>query len=230
MIDIYILTMGRWLYLDKALSSIKRSLDPAIDIGVHIYSQGLEYPDPLINQWKDAKNWLSFNKFTKNIGIANAMNNIIPTLVKPLIMKMDEDCEIISRNFFLHIKEINKLKPRLVFSPYPVGLINNPGGPPKVKHEILYGDKLDTFYTFRHVAHIGGFARIAPRELVKDWQFPNDLDPQNKISGTEDGHHSNKCLANGIEMAYLENALIVEHQESTLGQHERYKEYFKSRF
>lgn len=222
--------MGRWNYLHKALSSIERSLDEFNKVKVHVYSQGLDYPNTFVNQWNHAREWIAFNKFTKNIGIANAMNYIIPTLTRPLIMKMDEDCEIVSRNFFIHIREINKLKPKLVFSPYPVGLINNPGGPPKNRHEVIYGEPLDTYYTFRYVSHIGGFARIAPRELVKDWKLPDDLDPQNKISGTEDGHHSAKCLASGIEMAYLENALIVEHQESTLGQHQRYKEYFATRF
>ena len=79
------------------------------------------------------------------------------------------------------------------------------------------------------VHHVGGFARISPREVVKDWVLAPDL--MEGQSGNEDGQHSSRCLDENISMAYLENAIIVEHQESTLGQHKRYGEdYFGKRF
>ena len=110
-------------------------------------------------------------------------------------------------------------------------LINNPGGVPRLAPQFVsYGSETDTFYTLRPVDHVGGFARIAPRELVKDWVLASDRNIPG-ASGNEDIQFSRLCVQNNIPMYYLENALIVEHQESTLGQHARYgKDYFGERF
>jgi len=157
------------------------------------------------------------------------MNKILPQLKGDIIIKMDEDCVLRSPNFFTHVKEVHTMFPRLVFSPFPVGLINNLGGPPSDQRGVVHGEKTDTYYTFRAVNHIGGFCRISPANPTKEWVF--DYDKSETSSGTEDGQHSQKCITEGLPMVYLENALIVEHQESTLGQHKRYGEdYFGKRF
>jgi len=166
----------------------------------------------------------------ENIGIASGLNMIIPRLTAPIIIKMDDDCKIQSSNFFLHIMAVNKLNPNLVFSPFPVGLINNLGGPRRsADRYVQYSEEADTYYTFRPVDHVGGFARVTPLHALKGCKFEPDLKPG--ISGNEDGQYSEYCREHGIKMAYLENALIVEHNESTLGQHARYGEaYFNGRF
>jgi len=88
---------------------------------------------------------------------------------------------------------------------------------------VEYSVETDTYYTFRKVHHVGGFARIMPVEYFKQINFTN--------THSEDTECSTWCNNNNIPMYYLENALIVEHQESTLGQHARYGEkYFKGRF
>lgn len=166
----------------------------------------------------------------ENIGIASGLNMIIPRLTAPIVIKMDDDCKIQSHNFFLHLMAINKLNPDLVFSPFPVGLINNLGGAPLVgKRYTQHSEDTWSYYTFRPVNHVGGFARVTPLHILKGCQFKPDLQPG--VSGNEDGQFSEYCRNKGVQMAYLENALIVEHNESTLGQHARYGEaYFKGRF
>jgi len=225
-IAIYTFTLGRWEYLRKAIDSVNEASKGSNHSIKHfIYSQGVPFPSDLVksNHIEALETW------DMNYGIAEGMNRVIKTFTSAdLVMKMDDDCKIVSSNFFDHIAEIHTLMPNMVFSPYPVGLIRNPGGPPGKRHEVKYSKSLDTYYTFRYVDHIGGFARIAPYNLVKNWEYVPDLFLG--ASGNEDGQHSSKCIQNSIPMTYLENAIIVEHQESTLGQHERYKNYFKGRF
>jgi hypothetical protein len=73
------------------------------------------------------------------------------------------------------------------------------------------------------VNHIGGFARISPSEIYQQIHFTDNHN--------EDGEFSNFCNSMNIPMFYLENDLVVQHQESTLGQHQRYGEgYFGKRF
>jgi hypothetical protein len=63
---------------------------------------------------------------------------------------------------------------------------------------------------------------------MQQFYWPND---SSHAAGREDVNFSEFCGIRGIPMYYLENALVVEHQESTLGQHARYGEnYFKGRF
>lgn len=216
-ISIYTFTMGRERYLKDIVDCDQYDAD----IEHHICFQGCGLPKYPIPERFKVHDWKS------NVGIAQGMNYVLPELTGDLIMKMDEDCKIVSPGFFKHVREIARLKPNLVFSPYPVGLIRNPGGPQATMHEVMYSENTDTYYTLRYVTHVGGFARISPK-FTKDWRFEPDLMPG--ASGNEDVQFSNKCKNEGIQMAYLENAIVVEHQESTLGQHQRYKDYFNGRF
>ena len=227
MISIYTFTLGRDYYLKNLVNSIER-LGGHSNYEHHICFQGVE-PSREIKSFLEHKDEVTLHQWEENVGIAEGMNTIIPLLKGDLIIKMDDDCVIRSGQFFKHIEAVSKLFPQTVFSPYPVGLINNPGGPRGHGHVVKYSEDTETWYTLRMVQHVGGFSRVSPRELVKDWVLTPDLIEGQ--SGNEDGQHSSLCLANGIPMAYLENAIIVEHQESTLGQHQRYgEEYFSGRF
>tara|TARA_R110002074_G_scaffold402324_1_gene607084 strand:- start:152952 stop:153683 length:732 start_codon:yes stop_codon:yes gene_type:complete len=241
-ISIYTFTMGRETYLSRLLDSVVREADcllkvnPNATIEHKIVTQGIQNLDTLaaVKTMVDGigdntPNYkASVVEFEANLGIAEGMNKILPTLKGDLIIKMDDDCLIISTDFFQRVLDVHKLKPNAVFSPYPVGLINNPGGVPSKSHEVVKGEYFDTYYTLRGVGHIGGFCRVSPGN-TKDWTFAPDLLPG--ISGNEDGQHSTKARQAGMHMYYLENAIVVEHQESTLGQHQRYGEdYFKGRF
>lgn len=220
--------MGRELYLRRLVESILQMSHEVLPLEHVICFQGVS-PSEELRAYLNSIPFIRIEEWPKNIGIADGMNKIIPTLRGDLICKFDEDCVLRSPDFFKHLLTVHKLKPNAVFSPYPVGLINNPGGVLSSNREVLYSKDTDTYYTIRYVHHIGGFARIAPSALVKNWSYEPDLVAG--MSGNEDGQHSTKCLQNSIPMFYLENALIVEHQESTLGQHARHgKDYFGKRF
>ena len=224
-ISIYTLTLGRWFYLKNLLNSLEYDSN----IEHFIVFQGV-HPTDEIKELLDKPHIIPI-MLEKNIGIALAMNMVYQKITGDIIIKLDEDAKIVSRDFFTHVREINSLVPKLVFSPYPVGLINNPGGVLSKNHQVGYSKNTDTYYTTRLVNHVGGFARISPKEFTGDFVFSDDYDPSGKTSGNEDAQHSSFCNQKGFPMAYLENCLIVEHQESTLGQHKRYGDsYFKDRF
>jgi hypothetical protein len=69
-------------------------------------------------------------------------------------------------------------------------------------------------------------ARIAPAKVAKSIHTPFDLDEN---SGREDNTFANACAERKTPMYYLENGIIVEHQESTLGQMARFPQYFSKR-
>lgn len=220
-IDIFtvITAPGRPYYFNKLLKSIESNLD-FINQHIVIFNGFNKTID--VNLFNISNTIKAFYT-DRLLSIGNVINKFHTVINSDLVIKLDDDSEIISNNFIPHILEINKLKPNSVFSPFPVGLINNLGGVQSNNREVIYGQATNTYYTLRKVNHIGGFARISPSFLYSKINFSD--------SHNEDGEFSQYCRVNGIEMFYLENALIVEHQESSLGQHYRYgKEYFGERF
>jgi len=172
-----------------------------------------------------------FDDSRKNIGIAAALNRCNEFISKngscDLVLKMDDDVFIYNEeNFFELALEIHDQYPNMVFSPYPVGLINNPGGPPAVSR-FVYNSATMFPLTFRRVRHVGGMCRFSPFKIFESFKFNNDLIPG--VSGDEDGQLSTYCLHNSIEMCYLENGLVAEHAYSTLGQVVIDREYFSDR-
>lgn len=223
---IYTFSMGRWLYLERAIKSIARSKVAYKGPVKHfVFLQGVSLPP----EYSYLSSHATFMQFEKNHGIADGINIAMQFVEDEIILKFDDDCIISSPHFFNHIGYISKTFPSLIYSPYPVGLINHPGGPSAIKHEMHYNERDDVYYTFRRVSHVGGLCRISP-SATKHWKLTSDINIDG-LSGNEDAQFTQLALANNIPMAYLENALIVEHQESTLGQHSRYGEqYFKGRF
>jgi len=229
MISVYTFTLGRPLYLHKVLKAvIGAAAEYEGSIEHHICFQAVE-PDAstveLIEQARGGRLGFRIHSWSENIGISAGMNRIVPQLRGNLIIKMDDDCLIRSDDFFSHVAAIAELKPRAVFSPFPVGLVQDPGGPPAVDRHVVHSRRTDTYYTFRRVDHVGGLCRIAPSEIVRSWV----MEPNVSIGGSDDNQHSALCLAHGVDMFYLENALVVEHLESSLGQRARYGEYLTTK-
>ena len=222
----YTFSMGRWHYLEKAIDSVLKARQNYLGLSRHLIClQGVAAPDFL----KKYGDQIQVIEWQSNVGIAEGINQVSRLLSEELIIKLDDDCEIVSNNFLTHVNEISNLYPNLIFSPFPVGLIGNLGGVQSQDRKVIYSETLDTYYTLRFVPHVGGFCRISPR-FTLNWHFQNDLGIPG-ASGNEDVQFSNFVMQNNLKLAYLENALIVEHQESTLGQHARYgKNYFGDRF
>jgi glycosyltransferase involved in cell wall biosynthesis len=222
-ISVYTTTLGnRPFYLKKLFYFLDAHSNDILEwhIGVQAPIKDLGIPE---------RSWIKIHRWESNCGAGEANNRLIKECSGEILCKLDDDALPYGDDYFKHIKEIYKItEGKCIYSPYPVGLINNPGGVPSKEHYLLYSKNTDTYYTFRKVFHIGGFARVMPSSIAKSFVWPYDYSPSN--SGREDVNFSEYCKSKNINMFYLENAIIVEHLESTLGQKERYKSYFNERF
>ena len=223
MIDILIPYSSRELYLRRLLDSIERNWGTAGDLKEInlrvVYNESQIIKHPLFN----LVGAYTPHFFESRVSIGRIMQFYRASIEDEsrLCMKLDEDCLLVSENFGRHLFAIHELRMDAIFSGYPVGLISNAGGPKGHRHEVTYSKELDTYYGMRHVSHVGGFARVMPSEYVKHINFHE--------GHQEDSEVSQWALANGKPMFYLENSLIVEHQESSIGQGYRYPDYFKNR-
>lgn len=237
MISVVTISMGREKYVMDLIDSIMVNNDVTDrDYFEHIILfNGTSPSDQLKTFFQELKNQnypLKTIESEDTLSIGMGLNLLRQHIHKDstIVMKADDDCVIRSDRFFTHVYEVMNKLGQAVISPYPVGLINNPGGVPSREHSVIHSEETDVYYTLRRVNHIGGFARIVPADIFRDFEFPDDK-TDGTSSGWEDGDHSKRMTSRGVPMYYLENALIVEHNESTLGQHERYGDnYFGERF
>ena len=245
MVDISVITFtlgGRDRYLFRCLDSVyQKEIDEqytypvnnndCVKIEHHIIFQGATPSSEItgcLKTYRQSEYYtLIPHIWDTNIGIGAGLNKILPSCKGELIFKMDDDCEIVSKDFFLRAYTLHKRFPNSVFSPLPCGLLRSPGGPPALSHKVWWDKTSDIIWTKRIVNHVGGFARFAPKTIMGKFKFSNDLIPG--ISGTEDSQLSSYCNSNNIEMFYLEDGLIVSHQETCYGQLLRNPEYFVGR-
>lgn len=228
MLDILTITLGRKFYFFKLLESIEKKFSNHFDLINHyLIFQNQSYDEETENFIKKLN-----PSYSKKINIeiiesaqsvGEVLNKVKHKFKQKFFLKLDDDCLLVSDDFGKHILALANQIPDCAFSPYPVGLINNTGGVHSRDHKIIYNQHTNCFYTLRKVNHLGGFARLVPTEYFKNIVFSD--------SHSEDSECSQYLNKIGVEMFYLENSIIVEHQESTYGQHARYGEgYFKGRF
>jgi hypothetical protein len=217
---------NRELYLKRLMTSVMRNAG-SYDFEHVIFFQGTP-PTEEFKQWikqsfPSCYNYkMLYDREVVCVGFA--IKKLLPYLKGDIIMKLDDDAKLYSEDFVNHINAIHQLIPDATFSPYPVGLIGNPGGVLSQDRCVKYSQQNDIYYTFRKVHAVGGLARISPRWIYDKVDFIKD-------GHIEDGEYSAQCRSLNLPMYYLENNLVVEHQESTLGQHERYGDnYFKGKF
>lgn len=230
-LSIITLSMGRWRYLLECVQSVQNELDfdEKLDVMQHVILQGIKPPKEIVSALRKYNCNLHF--LTQNIGVGAAMNSVLPQCQADLIMKMDEDCKILTCNFFDHIFFMAEKFPNSVFSPFPLGLQNNLGGVKGYAHDVVernyYEDKI--YYQRRLVKHVGGFARFAPKHIHEKFKFTEFVDKTGKTSAFDDTEFSTFCEQSNIEMFYMDTHAAVEHNEGTCGQKVRYQEYFKDR-
>ncbi len=155
---------------------------------------------------------------SKNMGISIGTNQALGEILKydyDLVIKMDNDCEVVSDNILRHIAEIyqNIKDQNYVLSPRVEGIGHQPI---RIKHITLVGREIG-------VTHIiGGLFRIVPLKMITKYREPENF----PIARGQDSYFCKWLYNNKITMGYIEE-LIVNHFETTHGQGKRYPEYYK---
>ena len=228
-VSIFTLSLGREFYLDKLIQSMHKNIH-------------LPYQHIILNQGIKDADFISFLKglernnkniqvvyADENLGINAGCKRCVSDCTGDLIIKLDEDMAIVSDNFLKHLlAAYNSIAEPVALSAFPVGIIRNPGGvPTKYGHSVYYSKETDTYYTIRWVHYLGGACECFPKIIFDKAKLFEGF--RGKKTSGQDVFISRKMRKAGFRLGYLENACIAEHQESTLGQEERFKEYFKNK-
>jgi len=179
--------------------------------------------------------WLKQNKSphikviynSQNLGISKASNQALEAIGNnyDLIVKVDNDCEFLTKWWLEDFVDIWKRNHMVYLSPYVEGLIHNPGGAPRVGHAYI-GEKEwngDKVYYVEVTRHIGGICAFIDAKAYKDFRWADKF-----LHGNQDREASVDFTQKGYMPAYVPKHRIL-HMETTYGQQKRYPEYFERR-
>lgn len=162
----------------------------------------------------------------KNVGIARGWNQAIDLIKKSgdfqIIIKCDNDAEMMSENWLTILVELFDRNRKLILSPYVEGLEDSPGGVLRQRMSegspyVLINDRVLGMVPF-----LGGICWAAPIELYDDFRF----DEKQFIAGNKDYLISQYANQQGYKCFYVEE-LRLWHILGTKGQKEKNPEYFK---
>jgi glycosyltransferase involved in cell wall biosynthesis len=165
----------------------------------------------------------------KNYGISEGSNEALGMIYVEemknhcrydLIIKMDNDCEVVTPNILAIIASIyeslENSEKKYILSPRVYGINNQParGG-----NEIINGHKIGL------TAIVGGLFHIVPREVYGLYQYPLNTP---KARGQDDDFCA-WAKRMEYEVGYIED-IAVNHFETTNGQAQRFPDYFKRKW
>lgn len=158
----------------------------------------------------------------ENVGISKASNQALDRMKTvdkyDIIIKLDNDCLLETKNILLDIMELFRRNKRLAVSPNIEGLIDNAGGMPRFTNGYI-GQSL-----FGFVEHIGGIFLAVDAGIYDNFRWKED----DFLHGMQDYIFSQYCLKQGIALVYYENHRAM-HIDSTYGQKKKFPDYFERR-
>lgn len=146
-----------------------------------------------------------------NVGVCVAMNRLLD-LAGPdydFYVKFDNDCEITNPGTLKAVVEL--MDDKLILSPRIMGLMNPPG----------VGSEIDGL---GYPAMIGGIFMCVPGWVYREYRYPEN----NPVWGMDDVGICNWFANHGGRVAYV-MGLEANHYETTVGQHNKYPDYFLRR-
>ena len=217
-VAVYSLTRDRLDYTKHCFQTLKEKA-------------GMEYDHFIIDNGSEdgTQEWLKTQNFKQvifnkeNVGISKASNQALEEILKgdyDLIIKFDNDCEVVSENIIGQITEIyqdiKKFDSKYVLSPRVEGINHQPA---RGHYTQLAERRIGI------TGVVGGLFHIVPRSVYRDYRYAENLP---KAKG-QDETFCEWARHNGCEVGYIEG-LVVNHYEGTDNQAKRYPDYFKRKW
>jgi len=177
---------------------------------------------------KNAKDFEAITRFSENKGISEGSNQALRMIAfkeencgqkYDLIIKMDNDCEVVTQDILQKIVRIYETVidfeniPKYILSPRVQGINNQPS---RVRMDTILGHAIGL------TAIVGGLFHVVPRGVYKQYTYPLNTP---KARGQDDDFCA-WARKEGHEVGYIED-LIVNHYETTNGQAQRFPKYFE---
>lgn len=157
----------------------------------------------------------------RNVGITKADNHLLDRIFElgdyQIIIHVDNDCEFMTWGWLETLVDLWKRNHKLYVSPYPEGLVYNPGGAPRIGYSNIGP------YPIEVTQHIGGFCAFCDASAYRDFRWTDQFK-----HGNQDSEASLEFRKRDFMPCYLPLHRVM-HMDTTLGQQVKYPEYFERR-
>lgn len=219
-VAVYTMTMNRLRYTQETFISMREKTKYPF---VHfVLDQGST--DKTWTWLMDNEKKMNLKCFTegKNLGISAGSNYLVGKIVnyskdwvcppelpgastippKPydIIIKVDNDCDFLTDGWLEAVVDVYERTRGVVVSPYVEGLIDHPGGSPRVRDGYINDHYIGV------VEHLGGIFSAAPAKAYETFRWKED----DFLHGFQDAIFSQEMKKQGLVLCYLEN-VRVEH-------------------
>jgi len=161
--------------------------------------------------------WYHLNEDNKGISIAS--NQALDAIKGyDIVVKVDNDALYLTDGWLKKMVDIWQTNHMIAMSCYVQGLVDNPGGAPRLHYGQIGGELMGM------TRHLGGICHFVSAKTYRDFRW----DETQPLHGVQDLELSQYLLKNDYSMGYLEN-YYCEHIDGTEGQHKRYPDYFERR-
>lgn len=156
----------------------------------------------------------------ENVGISKADNRLLDEIAKgnyDIVVHVDNDCEFMTSYWLETLVDLWRRNHMLYMSPYPEGLVHNPGGAPRVGYASIGP------YPVEVTQHIGGFCAFIDASAFKDFRWEDQFK-----HGNQDWEASQHFRKLGYMPCYIPIHRVM-HCNTTAGQEKDYPLYFERR-
>lgn len=212
-VAVYTLCRDRLFYTKRCFRSLWQNAGYPVD---HFVIDNGSTDGTVEWLYSNAKRFKKIVLEPDNTGISYASNMALDIIGDnyDLIVKMDNDCEIVTANLVAEMVRVFKDAPRpMMLSPKVEGINRQP----RRAYTLTVGG-----YEIGRTGIVGGLCHWLPAATYQRYRYPVDLP---KAWGQDD-HLCDWLYKQGIEMGYVE-ALTVNHADGTDGQAQRFPEYFE---
>jgi GT2 family glycosyltransferase len=169
--------------------------------------------------WLKKRRWIKEKLLPTNLGISSGSNLALEMIFEgagyDIIGKVDNDCEFQTCGWLRDIVDLWKRNRMLYISPYPEGLVANPGGGPRIG-----GAELGPYFV-EVAQHLGGLCVFIDASAYKDFRWQDKF-----LHGNQDAEASLYFRKNGYMPLYLSKHRVLHNTEEQL---KAYPEYFERR-
>jgi len=221
-VAIYTLTYDRFKYTKKSFESLRKTAEYPFDHFVVDNGSTDGTVDYLNEEYKEGR--LKRIKLNPtNEGISKASNDAIDMIKHhngyDIIVKFDNDCIALTKGWLAKMVELWKVNHTFALSCYVQGLMDNPGGAPRmgygtVKEELLGVTK-----------HLGGICVFVDAHAYDKFRW----DEEAFLHGVQDMEFSQHLIFTGHTLAYMENYFVSHGILGTEQQKKDFPEYFERR-
>ncbi len=213
-VAIFTITMDRLDYTKRMFDSLKKSTKYPFDW--FVYDNGSKDGT---SKWLQGKSKYVYYS-SKNDGLTKASNALVDEIMKrdyQIVIKVDNDCEFMTFDWLETIVDLWKRNHMLYMTPYPEGLVHNPGGAPRVGYSFIGPYFVEVSY------HVSGLCAAVWSKAYEKFRWQDRF-----LHGNQDREASVAFSKQGFMPCYLPCHRVM-HQRTTIGQYKDYPLYFKQR-